>query len=100
MEAKTRIELEAAAFRRLVEHLRDRRDVQNIEMMIAAGFCRNSLGDWYREAAAERGIALGREEAREVVYGMSPAEWKQRYQKESTPEQMAAFEQAKKTHSH
>ena len=94
------MELEAAVFRRLVEHLRKRTDVQNMDMMITAGFCRNCLGDWYREAAAEKGIALGKDEAREIVYGMVPSEWKRRYQKESTPEQMAAFEQAQKTHNH
>lgn len=100
MEAQARMELEAAVFRRLVEHLRRRSDVQNIDMMITAGFCRNCLGDWFRDAAADRGVALGKDEAREIVYGMPPGEWKRRFQKESTPEQMAAFEQAQKTHSH
>ena len=100
MDAGMQTELEAAVFRRLVRHLRKRTDVQNIELMTAAGFCRNCLGDWYREAAAEKGIALGKEEAREVVYGMPPSEWKRLYQKEATPEQQAAFEQAQKTHSH
>ena len=100
MDADMQTELEAAVFRRLVRHLRKRTDVQNIELMIAAGFCRNCLGDWYRDAAAEKGIALGKDEAREIVYGMPPAEWKQRYQKEATPEQQAAFEAAQKTHSH
>jgi hypothetical protein len=100
MESKVQTELEAAAFRRLVRHLRKRTDVQNIDLMIAAGFCRNCLGDWYREAAAEMGIALGKDEAREIVYGMPPSEWKQRYQKDATPEQQAAFEAAQKTHSH
>lgn len=98
MEMKA--ELEAAAFRRLVEHLRKRTDVQNIDMMVTAGFCRNCLGDWYREAAAEMGVTLGKDEAREIVYGMPPSEWKRLYQTETTPEQMAAFEQAQKTHSH
>jgi hypothetical protein len=93
-------ELEAAVFRRLVRHLRKRTDVQNIDLMIVAGFCRNCLGDWYREAAAERAIALGKDEARETVYGMSPAEWKKLHQREATPEQQAAFEHAQKTHSH
>ena len=97
---ETRMELEAAVFRRLVDHLRNRTDVQNIDLMIAAGFCRNCLGDWYRDAAAERGIELDKDEAREIVYGMAPAEWKKRFQKESTPAQMAAFEQAQKTHKH
>jgi predicted N-formylglutamate amidohydrolase len=94
MDEKTRTELEAAAFRRLVAHLRNRTDVQNIDLMNLAGFCRNCLGDWYREAAAERGIALEKDQAREIVYGMPPAEWKRRYQKESTPEQQAAFAKA------
>jgi hypothetical protein len=98
MEPRT--ELEAAVFRRLVEHLRKRTDVQNIDLMITAGFCRNCLGDWYREAAAEKGVALGKDEAREIVYGMAPSEWKHRYQTDTTPEQMAAFQEAQKTHSH
>jgi hypothetical protein len=100
MDANVQTELEAAAFRRLVRHLRKRTDVQNIDLMIVAGFCRNCLGDWYRDAAAEKGIALGRDEARETVYGMPQSEWKQRYQKAATPEQQAAFEAAQKTHSH
>jgi hypothetical protein len=99
MDEKTRTALEAAVFRRLVAHLRTRTDVQNIDLMIAASFCRNCLGDWYREAAAESGIALGKDEAREIVYGMPPAEWKARHQTDATPEQMAAFERAQKTHS-
>ena len=99
MDDKTRTELEAAVFRHLVAHLRKRTDVQNIDLMIVADFCRNCLGDWYREAAAEKGIALEKDEAREIVYGMPPGEWKKRYQKEATPEQQTAFEKAKKTHS-
>lgn len=94
MNRTIRIELEAAVFRRLVAHLRERTDVQNIDMMITAGFCRNCLGDWYREAAAEKGMTLAKNEARELVYGISPAEWKARYQKDATPEQQAAFEKA------
>src|ERR1700729_2180186 len=97
MDATVQTELEAAVFRRLVAHLRTRTDVQNIDLMNLAGFCRNCLGDWYREAAAEKGIALEKDEAREIVYGMKPAEWKKKYQKEATPEQQAAFGQ--KTHS-
>ncbi|MGH6889476.1 MAG: DUF1244 domain-containing protein [Rhizomicrobium sp.] len=100
MDVKVQTELESAVFRRLAEHLRKRTDVQNIDMMIVAGFCRNCLGDWYREAAAQKGIALGTDEAREHVYGMAPSDWKRRYQKEATPEQRAAFEKAQKTHSH
>ena len=99
MEEPTRTELEAAVFRRLVAHLRRRADVQNIDLMIVGGFCRNCLGDWYREAAAEKGIALDKDEAREIVYGMSPSEWKTRYQKEATPEQSAAFAASQKSHS-
>ena len=98
MDEKTRTELEAAAFRHLVAHLRNRTDVQNIDLMNLAGFCRNCLGDWYREAASERGIALEKDQAREIVYGMPPAEWKRRYQKESTPEQQAAFQKAAPKH--
>ena len=97
MDSET--ELEAAVFRRLVKHLRERTDVQNIDLMIAGGFCRNCLGDWYRDAAAEKGIALEKDQAREIVYGMAPAEWKKRYQKEASAEQKAAFEKASKTHS-
>ncbi len=99
MDDRMRTELEAAVFRRLVAHLRARTDVQNIDLMIAGGFCRNCLGDWYRDAAAEKGIALDKDEARGVVYGMAPAEWRMRYQKEATPEQLAAFAASQKTHS-
>lgn len=95
----TETELEAAVFRRLVQHLRERTDVQNIDLMIAGGFCRNCLGDWYREAAAEKGIVLEKDQARGLVYGMAPAEWKKKHQKDATPEQRAAFEQSQKTHS-
>lgn len=94
MDQTVRTELEAAVFRRLVAHLRERTDVQNIDMMIVAGFCRNCLGDWYREAAAEKGLMLGKDEARGLIYGMAPSEWKARYQKEATPEQQAAFARA------
>ncbi len=91
--------LEAAAFRRLLQHLNEQRpDVQNIDLMILAGFCRNCLADWYREAAAERGVALDKEQARERIYGMPFAEWKQRHQLPATPEQLAAFEAAQKRH--
>jgi predicted N-formylglutamate amidohydrolase len=98
MDERTRIELEAAVFRRLVAHLRDRTGVQNIDLMILADFCRNCLGDWYREAAAEKGIALEKDAAREIVYGMPQSEWKAHYQKEASPEQKAAFERAQKAH--
>jgi len=88
-------ELQAAAFRRLLKHLnQDRSDVQNIDLMILAGFCRNCLADWYREAAAERGTEMSKDEARGAIYGMPFAEWKTKYQKEATPEQLAAFKAA------
>ena len=99
MDEHTRIELEAAVFRRLVAHLRTATHVQNIDLMIVGGFCRNCLGDWYREAAAEKGIVLDKDEARATVYGMAPSEWKKRFQKDATPEQQAAFEASQKTHS-
>ena len=85
-------DFEAAAFRRLVEHLRSRTDVQNIDLMNLAGFCRNCLSNWYRDAAATGGIALSKEESREIVYGMPYAEWQARYQTEASPEKQAAFE--------
>ena len=96
MDDLTKQALEAATFRRLAAHLRERNDVQNIDMMIVTGFCRNCLGDWYREAAAERGITLDKDEARATVYGMPLQEWKARYQKQATPEQLAAFAAAQK----
>ena len=90
-------ELEAAVFRRLLKHLnQDRLDVQNIDLMILAGFCRNCLADWYREAATERGLEMSKDQAREAIYGMPFAEWKSKYQKDATPEQLAAFEAAQK----
>lgn len=94
----TRIELEAAAFRRLVQHLRERTDVQNIDMMNLAGFCRNCLSRWYREAAEAKGIALADPDAREIVYGMPYREWQAKYQKEATPEQKAKFAAANPGH--
>ena len=97
MNSLDRTELEAAAFRRLLKHLnQERKDVQNIDLMILAGFCRNCLADWYREAAAERGAEMSREAAREAIYGMPFAEWKAKHQKDATPEQLAAFERAQK----
>ena len=89
---------EAAAFRRLLAHLDTRKDVQNIELMTLAGFCRNCLADWYREAAQDAGVAMDKDSAREAIYGMPFAQWKARYQAEATPEQLAAFEQARKAH--
>jgi hypothetical protein len=98
IDDKTRTELEAAAFRTLVAHLRERTDVQNIDLMNLAGFCRNCLSRWYREAAEARGVALSDPEAREIVYGMPYDEWRRKYQKEATPEQKAAFAAAQPKH--
>jgi len=92
MDQQTALELEAAAFRRLVAHLRERTDVQNIDMMNLAGFCRNCLSKWYRAAAEERGLDYTYDEARERVYGMPYAQWKAQHQTPATPEQLAAFE--------
>jgi uncharacterized protein len=92
LDATTRTELEAAAFRRLLKHLDEHKEVQNIELMILADFCRNCLSKWLVSAAEERGAALDYEQAREFVYGMPYGEWKSRYQQEATPEQLAAFE--------
>ena len=95
MNEQTKTELEAAAFRRLVSHLAARPEVQNIDLMILAGFCRNCLSDWYREAAEERGETLDKDAAREIVYGMPYAEYKEKHQKPATPEQLAQFEKSK-----
>ena len=92
IDDKTRTELEAAAFRRLVDHLRTRTDVQNIDLMNLAGFCRNCLSNWYREAAEDTGVALSRDESREIVYGMPYAEWQAKYQTEASDAQKAQFE--------
>ncbi|MGE0653842.1 MAG: DUF1244 domain-containing protein [Alphaproteobacteria bacterium] len=97
MDKQTQTELEAAAFRTLVEHLRKNPDVQNIDMMNLAGFCRNCLSKWMAAAAKEREVDLDYEAARELVYGMPYDEWKKKYQKEATPEQLAAM-QAKAGH--
>lgn len=96
IEPKLETELEAAVLRRLVQHLRTHTDIQNIDLMIHAGFCRNCLGDWFQEAAAERGLNLAKDDARAAVYGMPQAEWKAKYQKPATPEQLAAFQEAQK----
>jgi hypothetical protein len=93
-DASTRTELEAAAFRRLVAHLRERTDVQNIDLMNLAGFCRNCLSRWYREEAAAQGITIADPDAREIVYGMPYKDWQAKYQKESSAEQKAAFARA------
>ena len=95
MDDATRTELEAAAFRRLRQHLmEDRPDVQNIDLMNLGGFCRNCLSRWYMEAANERGIDMGKEEAREIFYGMPYEDWKAQSQSEASPEQKAAFEKS------
>jgi uncharacterized protein len=91
MDVATRTELEAAAFRRLVEHLRERSDVQNIDLMNLAGFCRNCLSRWYREAAEARDLPLTDPQAREIVYGMPYKDWQAQHQRPATPEQVAAF---------
>ena len=97
LDDKTRTELEAAVFRRLVEHLRARTDVQNIDLMNLAGFCRNCLSNWMKEAADAKGVALSKDESREAVYGMPYEEWIALHQKEASPAQQAAFE---KSHKH
>ncbi len=91
MDDRTRIEIEAAVFRHLRDFLREHTEVQNIDLMNLAGFCRNCLSKWYRAAAEERGEVLDYEAAREIVYGMPYAQWKARYQKEASAEQQAAF---------
>jgi len=91
IDAKTTLELEAAAYRSLVAHLRERTDVQNIDLMNLAGFCRNCLARWVQEAADERSVALSKDAARELVYGMPYAEWQRRYQTEASPEAAASF---------
>ena len=96
LDDQTRLELEAAAFRTLVDHMRERTDVQNIDLMNLAGFCRNCLSKWYRAAAEEKGLDLDYEEAREIVYGEPYSSWKAKHQAEVTPEQKAAFDAAAK----
>lgn len=100
IDAKTRTELEAAAFRRLVDHLRARTDVQNLDMMNLAGFCRNCLSNWYREAAEEKGLPLSKEESREIIYGMPYEEWKAKHQAEASPEQQEQFAASQQQHDH
>ena len=94
LDDQTRLELEAAAFRTLVDHMRERTDVQNIDLMNLAGFCRNCLSKWYTAAAKEKGLDLGYEDAREIVYGMPYSEWKAKHQTEATAEQKAAFDKS------
>ncbi|TWA93785.1 DUF1244 domain-containing protein [Bradyrhizobium stylosanthis] len=97
IDDKTRTELEAAAFRRLVDHLKTRTDVQNIDLMNLAGFCRNCLSNWLKDAADAQGVALSKDESREAVYGMPYETWKAKYQGTATPEQIEAM---KKAHPH
>ncbi len=92
MDKQTQTDIEAAAFRRLIEHLDSRKDAQNIDLMNLAGFCRNCLAKWYSAAAKDRGVDIGYEEAREVVYKEPYATWKEKYQKEASAEQLAAFQ--------
>lgn len=96
MDQQTRTEIEAAAFRRLLEHLDARKDVQNIDLMNLAGFCRNCLSKWYRAAAEERGIEMDYEGAREIIYGEPYDQWKEKYQREASAEQLARFEEVQK----
>lgn len=98
IDDRTRTELEAAVFRRLVEHLRNRTDVQNIDLMNLAGFCRNCLSNWMKDAADEKGVPMTKDESREAVYGMPYEEWKQRHQKEASGEQKAAFKKSHASH--
>lgn len=98
IDDKTQTELEAAVFRRLVEHLRTRTDVQNIDLMNLAGFCRNCLSNWLKDAADAKGVALSKDESRETVYGMPYDEWKAKYQNEATPEQIAEMKKSAAGH--
>jgi uncharacterized protein len=98
LDDKTRTELEAAAFRRLITHLRERTDVQNIDLMNLAGFCRNCLSNWLKDAADEKGTAMTKDESREAVYGMPYETWKSKYQSEASPEQLAAMKKAHHGH--
>ncbi len=98
IDQETATQLEAAAFRRLVAHLRERTDVQNIDLMNLAGFCRNCLSNWYQEAAAERGLDLGKDAARQIIYGMPYKDWQQRYQGEASTDAQAAFAKSDSGH--
>ncbi len=99
MDDRTRVEIEAAAFRGLVEHLQRRTDVQNIDLMNLAGFCRNCLSKWYLAAAQERGVDMSPDTAREAIYGMPYEDWKRHYQKEASAEQQSLFEETKPLHA-
>jgi uncharacterized protein len=99
-DEKTRIELEAAVYRRLVEHLRERTDVQNIDLMNLAGFCRNCLSNWMKDAADAKGVPMSKEQSREIVYGMPYDEWRAKFQKEASAQQKATFEKAQASQKH
>jgi hypothetical protein len=99
-DENSRVELEAAVYRRLVEHLRSRTDVQNIDLMNLAGFCRNCLSNWMKDAADAKDVPMTKEESREVVYGMPYDEWRAKYQKEASAQQSAAFEKAQSSQKH
>ena len=98
IDDRTRTELEAAVYRRLVEHLRSRTDVQNIDLMNLAGFCRNCLSNWMKDAADEKGIAMSKDQSREIVYGMSYDDWRKQHQKEASADQKAAFDKSRPDH--
>jgi hypothetical protein len=98
IDDKSRVELEAAVYRRLVEHLRTRTDVQNIDLMNLAGFCRNCLSNWMKDAADEQGVPMTKEQSRQIIYGMPYDEWRAKYQKEASAGQKAAFEKASQKH--
>ena len=100
LDPKTELELEAAAFRRLVSHLRERTDVQNIDLMNMAGFCRNCLSNWFREAAEARGLDLSKDASREIVYGMPYDEWKTKHQSEVSQEQLDRYEEVRPAEDH
>lgn len=97
-DEKSRVELEAAVYRRLVEHLRTRTDVQNIDLINLAGFCRNCLSNWMKDAADEKGVPMSKEQSREIVYGMPYDEWRAKHQKDASPAQKATFEKASPKH--
>ena len=97
-DEQSRLELEAAVYRRLVEHLRSRTDVQNIDLMNLAGFCRNCLSNWMKDAADAQGVPMTKDQSREIVYGMPFDEWRAKYQKEASASQKAAFEKASQKH--
>ena len=100
MDDKTRTELEAAVYRRLVEHLRTRTDVQNIDMMNLAGFCRNCLSNWMKDAADAKAVPMTKDESREIVYGEPYDQWRAKHQKETSPDQKAKFDKASTAHKH